>query len=608
VSRDNQSISINKQLIVDFRKAVIWSYRLSRTASSRLLTVITICFLFESLIPAASTATIGILISKLKDASDQNPVGYELVAILLGLAIGLMAVGFLLKEARSFSRQRLIDETGVNLQKRLYQHTARMDLAFFEDSENLNQLSRATSGGGSGAYGPLQSAMSGASGTLKAITLFGLMVYLQPLLAILLLAAGIPLVIVRSLSSIEKYKLAVKTTQRRRLSGYYTSHLAGAGNVPSTKLLNLAGEMIGRFETTARSIIEEKRKILEKITFRLGFAVILFMGVMVTVVGWLIYRFSLGMIEAGAMVAFILAAFRSLGSITQISDSVASGAESALAVIPVFDFLCEEPVISDEGGLIPEALHGGLSLEGVQFTYPKGNSPVIKDLSFTIPPGQKVAIVGRNGAGKSTLIKLISRLYETDVGVIRLDDHDIRELSLRWLHDHIALVFQRPIQFEATAHDNLAFGDWQRLKDNPDEVRTLAEQTGLVDFIKDLPSGFDTHLGRRFGEVTLSGGQWQSLAVARALVRKDSILVLDEPTSNLDVEAEASMFRAIRQFAGHRTVLFVSHKVSTVQEADRILVLDGGQLVEDGTHEELLSQGGYYASMNKRQQKESYLN
>ena len=607
MARPKQPITFNKALLADFRKAVAWSCMLTWKTSPRLLTTIIVCFFLEAFIPVASTAAIGALVSKLKGPSDQLPAGYETLALWLGLAVGLLALEYILREIRSFSRQRLIDETGVNLQKQLYQHTARLDMSFFEESEALNKLFRASSGGASGAYGPVQSAMAGVSGIIQVVSLFGLMFYLQPIMALLLLIAGTPMVFVRCFSAMEKYKLDIKTTQRRRLSNYYTSHLAGVANIASTKLLNLAGEMIERFETTARSIIDDKRKILQKISIRLGITFVANLTVMLAVIGWMTFQFSSGSLEAGVLVTFILAAFRAMRSNAQISNSVASGAESALSIIPVLNFLAEEPRISDKGGLIPKTLKGDLSIENLCFTYPQTSNPVICNLSVTIPAGQKVAIVGRNGAGKSTLIKLIARFYEVDEGLISLDGNNIRDLSLRWLHDHISMVFQRPSQFEATVHDNIAFGCWEALKNNPEKVQAIAEQTGLVDFVRNLPQGFDSHLGRMFGDTTLSTGQWQLLAITRALTRDDSILILDEPTSNLDTKAETSMFDAIRNLAGDRTVIFITHKISTVREADRILVLDEGQLVEDGTHQELLALNGYYSSMNRHQQKKTDL-
>jgi ATP-binding cassette subfamily B protein len=476
-----------------------------------------------------------------------------------------------------------------------------MDLAFFERSDSLNKLFRASIESGSGAFGPIQSVFTVASGSVQIVSLFGIMAYLQPLLAAVLLIAAFPLLIIRSLSAKEKYNLGVRTTQRRRLGRYFTSLLSDAENVSITRIFGLADEMIERFEKIARSVILEKKEILEKISYRLGISVIFYLAVLVFVVVWLSYRFSLGELEAGAMVAFILAALRSLRSIGQVSKALASGADSALAIIPLLEFLKEKPQIIDRGGCNPESIRGDIVFEDVSFIYPGTDKNVINNFSASIKAGEKVAIVGNNGAGKTTLTRLIARFYEINSGQIRIDDVEIRDLSLRWLHDRIAMVFQKPNQFEATVHDNIAFGDWKRLRHRPQEVRELAAKVGLADFIEHLPDGFDTHLGKLFGDVTLSHGQWQLLAVTRALAREDAILILDEPTSNMDIHAEAAIFRAIRTYAKNRTVLFVSHRFSTVKEADRILVLDEGRLVEDGTHEQLMKNSGYYAAMVRHQ-------
>jgi len=168
---------------------------------------------------------------------------------------------------------------------------------------------------------------------------------------------------------------------------------------------------------------------------------------------------------------------------------------------------------------VPAEYKGRIDFERVSFTYPHSQVAVLKELTLSIPSGQTVAIVGRNGAGKTTLVKLIARFYELEQGSIRIDDTDVRKLSLRWLHDHIAMVFQKPTRFEATVHDNIAFGDWQKLKDAPEEVCRLAAKTGIKGFVEKLPQGFKTHLGRLFGDETLSAGQWQLLAITRALAR-----------------------------------------------------------------------------------------
>lgn len=585
----------------EFRKSVVWSFNLARVTAPRLFNGMTVSFALEAVIPVASTAAIGVLAGRFKDFTSQNGGSLESLLIWLVVAIGLLTAEFVLSEVKSFCRNRLIDETGLSLQKLLYRHAARMDLAFFEEGESLNRLFRATSGGSGGAIGPIYSAFSGAAGLIQMFSLFGLMAFLQPLMAIVLLVAGIPLLAIGSLNSVEKYKVDVRTTERRRLTRYYTSRLAGEANVPATKLLNLVAEIVGRFDIISRSIIDEKKVLLKKISIRLGCSVLLYMCALLFVTGWLLVDFAQRGLEAGFVVAFMLAAFRSQKSFGQVSNAMASTSEASLSIIPMLEFLEVEPKISDREGLAPSSLKGDIVLEGVGFAYPNSHRQIISDLCFSIPAGQKVAIVGTNGAGKSTLVKLIARLYEVDSGSIRIDDHDVRRLSLRWLHDHIAMVFQNPTQYEASVHENIAFGDWERLKDKHEEVRELARKVGLTDFIEQLPRGFDTHLGRLFGEVTLSGGQWQMLTVARALARRQSILILDEPTSHLDFNAEVSMFRAIRELANDRTVIFVTHRFSTVMEADRILVIDEGKLVEDGAHEQLMATGKFYAQMVKHQ-------
>jgi len=597
--------AVKNNIFRDFGKAVSWSFQLARETSPKLFYIIIGCFLLESAIPVASTAALGVLVAKLKNMMPEDVAAFHSLALWLGLAVGLVAMEFILTEIRTFSRLRLVDETGVNLQKQLYQHTVNMELSFFEESEALNKLFRASSGRG-GALGPIQSTLAGAAACVQIISLFGLMLYLQPMMAMLLFLAGVPLLVMRCLSALQKYELDLNTTQRRRLSRYYTSLLTGTENVAAIKLLNLAAEVITRFETTARSIVHEKSIVLKKISIRLGLSVILYMLVLMVVIGWLTYKFSLGSITVGTLVTFCLSAFRALKSNSQLSKALASAAESALAIIPLIEFLAVKPAITDHGNIAPATIKGRIELKNVTFTYPHSRKPVIENLSLTIEPGQTIALVGRNGAGKTTLVKLISRLYEINGGGIKIDGVDIRDISLDWLYSHISMVFQKPTRFEATVHDNIAFGDWSTLHDKPEKVYSLAAVTGLKDFVDQLPQGMETHLGRSFGEITLSAGQWQLLAISRAMARSNSILILDEPTSNLDTHLENHMFRAIRQLAAERTVIIISHRLSTVKTADRVLVLDEGCIVGDGTHKQLVSQNSFYSQMVAAQKDEVF--
>jgi ATP-binding cassette subfamily B protein len=206
-------------------------------------------------------------------------------------------------------------------------------------------------------------------------------------------------------------------------------------------------------------------------------------------------------------------------------------------------------------------------------------------------------LVGENGAGKSTLVKLLAGLYPPSRGSIRLDGVDLGDLAPGELHRRIAFVFQNFGRYEASAADNIAYGDWRRLVGDREGVRAVARAAGIEALIESLPDGYDTLLGRGFGRLDLSGGEWQRIAIARAFAREARLLVLDEPTANLDARAEHGLFGLFRRLARGRTTIVISHRFSTVALADRIFVLERGQLVECGTHAELLARRRTYAEL-----------
>jgi ATP-binding cassette subfamily B protein len=214
-----------------------------------------------------------------------------------------------------------------------------------------------------------------------------------------------------------------------------------------------------------------------------------------------------------------------------------------------------------------------------------------------------VALVGENGAGKSTLVKLVAGLYRPDSGALRLDGVDLRELPADALRDRMAFVLQNFGRYEASAADNIAYGDWRRLLDDREQVREIARRAGVDALLESLPNGYDTQLGRTFGDVDLSGGEWQRVALARAFARDARLLVLDEPTSNLDARAEHDLFLRFRRLAHGRTTILVSHRFSTVAMADRIVVLERGRIVESGSHAELMVRAGAYAQLYELQRR-----
>lgn len=305
--------------------------------------------------------------------------------------------------------------------------------------------------------------------------------------------------------------------------------------------------------------------------------------------GYLALQGNLSVADIVGFLMYLSLFYQPIATLARVTEDLQQGIAGAERVFEVLD---TEPDIQDhKNALTLTTSTGRVSFENVSFHY-QADTPVLKDLTFTAQPGEMIALVGPTGVGKTTIISLLARFYEPVEGTISLDDHNLKDLTLASLRNQISIVLQDVFLFNGSIAENIAYGVKAC---TPEEIREAAIIAKADDFIQEMPEGYDTYIGER--GVRLSGGQKQRLSIARAVLRNTPILILDEATAAVDVATEAKIQAAIQELAGTRTIIVIAHRLSTVKRADQILVLKEGEIVEKGTHEDLLRQAGLYKSL-----------
>jgi len=518
----------------------------------------------------------------------------QLIALELGLALASDVLGRLTGLLESLLGDLFSNEMSVRLMK----HAATLDLQHFEDPDFFDKMQRArrqTMG-----RVALMSQMLGMGQQL--LTLASLLVALAAFnawLLLILVVAILPSFLGETAYACITYSFMFQWTPQRRELDYYRWVASDLQPAKEIKLFGLADHFIGRYAELADDYVQENRRVASHRAATgvvlTSFSTLAYYGAVATIV----YQTVIGPITIGQL-TFLIGSFqRSRNLIGSILMSIARSYEQGLQLKDLFDFLAVRPNITnvENPKPFPHPVREGFVFDDVGFRYPDADQWAVRHASFRIGTGERVAFVGENGAGKTTLVKLLTRLYEPSEGRILLDGIDLREYDIAELRQNVGVIFQDFFRYDLKARENIAVG-WIDGRDDERRIFEAAEKSLASDVIEGLDDRYDQMLGRRFeGGANLSGGEWQKIALGRAYMREAELLVLDEPTAALDARAEHQVFQRFSELTAGKMAVLISHRFSTVRMADRILVLADGRIIEDGSHDELLSMGGRYAEL-----------
>ncbi len=517
-----------------------------------------------------------------------------LVALELALAVG----SDFLNRATSLFDSLLGDLHANRSSIQIMQHAATLDLAQFEEPVFYDKLERARQQT-VGRTTLLAQSMAQVQDMITIGFLGAGLAIFSPWLILILILTIIPAFLGEFYFNSESYALSYQWTPQRRELDYIRYIGASNVNAKEIKLFHLSGFLTDRFrEVSAAYYLQNKKLAIRRAVW----------GALLAAIGTAGYYGAYafigietvrGTITIGSL-TFLAGSFRQLkSSLEGILNRFASISQGALYLRDFFQFfdLRPEVVSPNKPFPFPNPIREGFVFENVGFRYPGAEKWVFRNLNFTLKAGEKLAIVGENGAGKTTLVKLLTRLYDPTEGRILLDGIDLRDYDLAELQHHIGVIFQDYIRLMMTAQSNIAVGDIDEIN-NLDRIAIATERSLAASLIQRFPEGLKQVLGRHFsGGVELSGGEWQKIALARAYMRESQLLILDEPTAALDARAEYEVFQRFADLTKDKMALLISHRFSTVRMADRIVVIENGQLLESGSHEALMGKKGRYAEL-----------
>jgi ATP-binding cassette subfamily B protein len=539
-----------------------------------------------------------LIIDQVGDIRQNHNIGTHHLWQLVATEFALAIVADMLSRAITLMDSLLGDLFSNHTSVRIMTHAATLDLDQFEDAVFYDKLERARQQT-IGRTILLSQVMSQVQDLITmGFLAVGLMAF-NPWLIVLLLIAIIPAFLGESHFNDQSYALTRGQTPERRELDYVRYLGASDETAKEVKIFDLSGFIIDRFKQLSSKFYWDNRRLsIKRSLWGTFFAMLGSIGYYAAYV-FIIIGTVEGKVTIGQLV-FLAGSFRQLRSLLEgILTRFTAVSQGAIYLRDFFEFFDIKPKINLSANPLPfpKKIQQGFTFEDVGFKYVNSERWANRHLSFTLHPGEKLALVGENGAGKTTLVKLLARLYDPTEGRILLDGIDLKEYDLADLRLNVGIIFQDYLRYQMTFAQNIAVGNIAQ-KENRPLIENSARQS-LADILANkLPNAYDQQLGKRFADgVELSGGEWQKVALARAYMRDAQLLILDEPTSALDARAEYNVFERFAELTKGKSAVLISHRFSTVRMADRILVLEKGELVEIGSHEELLIKGGRYAEL-----------